>query len=378
MLPAAGVVAIGLSFLVSGTLRSEEKGSDVAVPCTQQQTHDVGKVAFTVTNWGYFGGLSGWWDPSSPGCRYPKNTSIEYLWHGALWVGGVIGDDTLVSVGLDGWHHISEMYPDICPTGEIVRREPEDPRAISDVDHVARFCDTLVHTWYVAPDPYDKRPHKPLNIEITQTSMSWATVSREDFILFEYIIRNIGAGLISDAWVGIYIDGDVYGSLNRAEGFTDDLAGYLPEQDIAYMIDNDGDPWGDVWHWEVSPQAVMGVKLLYSQPPVERINFNWWCSSGDVRYDFGPRQIGNPEDPFRDFGTGGLGTPEGDRNKYYMLSHDEKDYDQLRTGAFQTLAGWKPVEQAGFADDLADGYDTKFLYSFGPFDIAVLADRSNG
>ena len=81
---------------------------------------------------------------------------------------------------------------------------------------------------------------------------------------------------------------------------------------------------------------------------------------------FGPRKAGSAEDPFRDFG-GYLGTPMGDRNKYYIMSHPEIDYDQLFSAVDQTVDGW--LSPGPIADDFADGFDTKYLLSFGPFNI---------
>ncbi|UCE24701.1 MAG: T9SS type A sorting domain-containing protein, partial [Candidatus Zixiibacteriota bacterium] len=85
--------------------------------------------------------------------------------------------------------------------------------------------------------------------------------------------------------------------------------------------------------------------------------------------DFGPRKKGTPRDPFFDFGTGGLGTPEGDVNKYYMLSHDEWDYDQIYTASIGSSDPRWLEPPPELAPDLSDGYDTKVLLSFGPVDL---------
>lgn len=82
--------------------------------------------------------------------------------------------------------------------------------------------------------------------------------------------------------------------------------------------------------------------------------------------DFGPRKAGTPDDPFRDFG-GFLGTPEGDRNKYYIMRHAEFDYDQLFCALDHTADGWLPRDEQAY--NFADGFDTRYLLSCGPFDI---------
>jgi hypothetical protein len=67
--------------------------------------------------------------------------------------------------------------------------------------------------------------------------------------------------------------------------------------------------------------------------------------------------------------TGGNGTPTGDRNKYAFLRNKEFDYDQVYTARIETTDTlWKYPNQT-LAGDIADGFDTRYLLSFGPFDI---------
>ena len=56
-----------------------------------------------------------------------------------------------------------------------------------------------------------------------------------------------------------------------------------------------------------------------------------------------------------------------DRDSYYYLSHDEIDYDQLWANINSDQDGWLPPTD--YCDDIADGYDTRFLLSFGPFNL---------
>ena len=55
--------------------------------------------------------------------------------------------------------------------------------------------------------------------------------------------------------------------------------------------------------------------------------------------------------------------------KYYVLSHPEFDYDQLFTAVPHSEQGYLPPPQPSQALDFANGYDTRYLLSFGPFDI---------
>jgi hypothetical protein len=113
----------------------------------------------------------------------------------------------------------------------------------------------------------------------------------------------------------------------------------------------------------------MALVLLGSNPPFQGPNFNWWSSSSYPNYDFGPHRLGTPEDPLRLFLYDNLGTPVSDEDRYYLMSHPEVDYDVIETLIHDSSDGWVPApESTGI--DFVNGYDNRFLYSFGPFDLA--------
>ena len=124
-------------------------------PMLDQRVHKVGNMWLTVTNYGIFGNQSdaSVKDPetglSAPSCEYPGGSGMEYLFQGALWIGAIIGEDTLVSCGHDGWQHIFEMYGDQSPQGAIIKKSTRksDPAyaadAVSEADYIAVYTDTL-------------------------------------------------------------------------------------------------------------------------------------------------------------------------------------------------------------------------------------------
>jgi hypothetical protein len=209
--------------------------------------------------------------------------------------------------------------------------------------------------------------------------MAWSYDYADDFILFDYRVENIGTETLKDVYIGIWVDGDVWHvSRNSPEGWNDDLVGFYrthpaPEGyglvdtvNIAYHADNNGDPVGGNWDYRSTPHVV-GTRVVRTPSDSLKYSFNWWIINyGNDALDFGPRRLETDADPFRSFGSR-LGTPEGDRNKYYVLRHEEFDYDLLYTALDHSLSGWlRPPEGA---DTYAAGYDCRYMLSFGPFTI---------
>ncbi len=81
--------------------------------------------------------------------------------------------------------------------------------AISEADYIAIYADTLTDSKYVPQNPEEGRPHVPIGVEVVQKSYSWSYSYAEDFILLDFVIRNIGVNEIRKAFMGIYVDADV-------------------------------------------------------------------------------------------------------------------------------------------------------------------------
>ncbi len=352
--------------------------------------HSRGNIQLAIANNGTFGTYGrSIPDPFTgdpiPSCIFPKNSDLVYLWVAAIWIGAVVGRDTLVSVGDEDFYVTQEFWPDQLPFGEFEYRSIDansafyHPEALSEEDIICEYADTLTDPNYVNQDNTDKRAHRPLNIKVTQRSMAWSYSYAEDFILFDYQVENIGTKLLEDVYLGIWVDGDVWHtSRNSPEGWNDDIVGFYrthpaPEDDrfldtinVAYHADNDGDPEAGAWDYR-STQSAVGVRVVRTPSDSLTYSFNWWIINySNASRDFGPRRLGTEEDPFRSF-EGRLGTPQGDRNKYYMLSHEEFDYDLIYTALNKSEQGWMPPPED--AAEYAQGYDCRYLLSFGPFDV---------
>jgi hypothetical protein len=284
-----------------------------------------------------------------------SGAGVSYLFGGALWVGGVVGSDTLVSVAADGWQNITETYPDGYTSttypGSVIPIHP-----IGDQAFRSECTDTLHAGVNTGHDFIDGRAHKPLPVRIAIRAHSWNTAPANHCILYDVVITNIGTQTIQNGYAGLYFDGDV-GDLTDDQRSTDDITGFLPGGGIAYIADNDGDPR------QAKPcPGVLCAKLLAESWPGGSLSYNWWIGNASPTNDYGPQQ----RSTFRNLGTGGLGTPEGDRNKYWYLRNGDIDYDQVMTCAMSNDPNWIPVSQ-NICQAFSKGFDTRFLLSFGPF-----------
>jgi len=362
----------------------------VMQPVTDDKTHDVGQLFLTVSNWGSFG--SGRGDGTDPDCKkwesgenagecrpsgeYPGGSGIEYLFMGALWVGAVVDGDTLVSVGEDGWfRNVNELFPGYNQSTDTIMEYSimsGDDNAISEQDYVGELTDTVKNPDFVQAE------HRPIGIKIKQRSLSWSYNYARNFVIFDYWFTNVREdnATIEDVYIGIYIDGDC-GHIDTDEYAQDDITGFLEsfEDDIndstiyvntAWLADNDGDPTDDGRFDEYSPTGALGVAVLKVDTiPLENLDysFNWWVSNSNEDLDWGPYLRRN------NFGWDG--TPETDKTKYQVMSNREFDYDQVTIVDYTDDPDWAPPPEdpVDLGEALRGGYDTRFLFSFGPFTV---------
>ncbi len=359
-------------------------------PNSSFEYHKINRMGLTVTNSGNFGtGYIG--TPTDPetgqrifGCEYPRNSNVEFLWIGGIWIGAVIGRDTLVSTAAEGYYNIVEFWPDAGLSGQMTRRSSQpfstfySPKAVSEEDVICSYTDTVTNASVVNVDPIDNRPHHPLNIEITQRNFAWSYPYADDFILLDYAIRNVGPYPLKSIYIGIVNDADAY-HISKSWGgdsWLDDICGFkktIPSPNfpgyedsimVAWVADNDGDPINGVYDFS-STTGVTATRVIRTPSDSLEYSFNWWVTQYTPTGDWGPRQI-TEDKPFRDFGPN-FGSPLGDKNKYYMLSTREFDYDQLECALPHPDEGWMAPDRN--APDFADGHNSIYLFSFGPFDL---------
>ena len=78
--------------------------------------HSTGEIKASFSCFGVFGlnyTSAGYDYPDTPAVSFvtPPESGVEYLFGGALWIGGIVEGDTLVTTGHDGWIGRREFFP---------------------------------------------------------------------------------------------------------------------------------------------------------------------------------------------------------------------------------------------------------------------------
>ena len=309
------------------------------------------------------------YDWNEPAFEFPSGSGFGYLWDTRLWIGGILGEDTLVSLAYgfySWWNETREYY-----TGNALqdfyppKATPDDMRALHPIDvgaadgYRTEFVDTFTTGFEGLRAGYT-----PLNLSVIQKSYCLDINPYRNILLLDFTVTNIGAEIINEAYIGVIIDADVY-SVSSDIGYQDDLMGSLRDINTCYAIDNDGDPYRGSFTAGISPIDGLGFRPTCIYPPVNDTNFNWWVVAHN--WSYGPRQQGTPEDPYREFSPGGTGPPCTDPNRYYLMSHREWDYDQVMSAAIEPSDSvWM---YQGLTQNISYGADGRMLISLGPVDL---------
>lgn len=343
---------------------------------------NAGELHINITNFGLIG--SQYSNVSTiadaPSAQWPAGSGVEYLWGAGLWVGAAMLGEKLVSVG--EYAHEIRCRDDIRDTiyeakgGRLLRpvgndiasgrRAPEpspdddedgavdeemlngyddDDDGLIDEDFgqvgnqmiVTTMVDNTRLSQEINPD------HTPLNLEIVQQSYQWENDDVDDFVGFEFLIKNIGVSPLSNVYIGFFADCDI-GARGRENSANDDLAGYFEGAwrakdgswvplSVGYMYDDDND--------DGQAPGYFGIIFLghdtdpsgETAPTRVKVR-SFQAFSGQAQFEQG-------------------GDPTNDAERYELLSVEEKD-------------GNTPENKKN---------DFRFLVSAGPFKT-LDADRT--
>ncbi|HUU45457.1 MAG TPA: hypothetical protein VM118_06950 [Acidobacteriota bacterium] len=351
-----------------------------ANPVNNERIHYAGEVWMTFANRGSFGtahGGSGRCEIDQeilrirycPSFEFPGGSRVDYLFDGGFWFGGITGADTLVSAcysqsgGTFEFNSFARIATGVPPGLTVGCGSYGENRQLEQT-YWCVYSDTIL-TAAIAGS------HTPMGLEVLQVSHQSSDNLARNFIIFDLYVTNVSDQPIQDFYAGIFTDCDAYYIYQGGTPYDDDISGFLhtwPNStdprfedtlNIAWTADNDGDPENGRWAGS-SARGAMGFRFL-RMPKGASESFNWWTSTSGGNLDWGPRRAID----LRELGTGGQGTPQGDRNGYHFMSNGELDYGQLEAAVDHSPEGWKPPPGV-LVCNLADGADTRSLFSAGP------------
>jgi len=133
--------------------------------------HKIGTLWNRVTNFSYLGDDA--YDSRTPSCDYPGGSGNSYLYRGTIQL----------SAFVDGVYHASRGSDHEFAALDSVSFIP-DNEARGDQETVTRYYDVYA--------PLETSGHIPLGLEVTERTMAWSASYADDFIIYEYTIKNVG------------------------------------------------------------------------------------------------------------------------------------------------------------------------------------------
>jgi hypothetical protein len=119
----------------------------------------------------------------------------------------------------------------------------------------------------------------PIEIEVEQHTYSWVSDPFNDFVIFRYVVTNIGGGTVGNVYIGMFMDWDVATNAN-------DNSDYDWGNDLGYATGSTGGvPYAGVASLSARPPATFRSLANDPEvyPPASTEQDKWdWISSGYV------------------------------------------------------------------------------------------------
>ena len=254
----------------------------------------IGNIAITVTNFGSIGhGFRLW--PQQPSMQYPRGSGIEHLFVGGLWVGAGsdgAGGGTRVTTGAvdvssirtgvsEGFEFTTGTDSRVLERSSLPDDPFYDPKAISHQDFLADFTDVNTINPNQNNEPIPN--HNPLGINVHLETYAFNFSFADNFVIFNYTIRNTNKYSLDSIYVGLWADlvvrnTNVTPPTTGSPFYSHGGLGYIDSLHMAYAYDYDGD--GGL------ADNYAAMKFLGSTPFESQTIYNAWQfrNSGDPTY----------------------------------------------------------------------------------------------
>lgn len=189
----------------------------------------------------------------------------------------------------------------------------DDGDGLEDEDTLARggqeWYTTYVDTCANCLSSPDVDGFTPLGVRIVQHTVQWAESFRDDFLVAEFLVTNIGTDVLQDVWLATFFDFDILTPAQGRAGSEDDITFFIDSLQTAIGCDDDG--------VDLAAQC-FGVRVL--QTPREGAGFSY--------LNFNRLTGGDPNDNVE---------------KYVKMSSGVRDPDQFVNGDWRFLFSFGPL-----------------------------------
>lgn len=335
-------------------------------------------VGMTINSLGIIGNaFRGSYINGQPSCKYPRNSDIEHLFNGGLWVGGLLKGETRVTTGAfdasTGYTVGGANYEFVAPFGSqlrersylIEKQDLYDPRSVSHQDFLSDFTDTAFRGLVPGTQfPIGNGSYTPLGLSVHMETYNWNFPYSNFFVILNFTIKNVGTDSIVSPYVGYWSDAVIrnvrISPPGTANFFGQGGNGYLDSLFTSYEFDAGGDL--------ASTRSYFAMKFLGSS---DAKGFRYplpFAADRELNRDF---KCNYNTWQFR--GQGDLLSPATDAQKYQRLASSMLD-----------LSNWTQLQT-----QLAQPFNRSNLISAGPFATLypgdsiqctfaiILADRVN-
>ena len=241
------LVTIVLLYSLSSTAQTERVTS-------------VSNVGLNVTNFGTIGNaFRGYYDlTGNTSCEYPRNSGVEHLFEGGIWVGGLI-DGTLTAVstaaydassgyspGGEGFEMTAEVGEEITERSTLYNSPYFSSAAVSHQDYVADFTDANI---FIPGTAIQIQDHdNPMGLDIHFESYNWNYSFSDFYVILDYTIVNNSTSYVDSLYVALWTN-TVVRNVNitpAGQGgssfYNKGGNGFVDTLHMAYCYDAAGDP----------------------------------------------------------------------------------------------------------------------------------------
>jgi hypothetical protein len=184
-------------------------------------------------------------------------------------------------------------------------KEDEDTNARGAQEWFTAYADTC-RDCLASPDVDG---FTPLGVRIVQHTYQWPETFRDDFLILEYFVTNIGNEVLNDVWLATFFDFDAQIESQGTAGSEDDITFFIDSIGTAIGGDDDGDGM---------EAQFFGVRVLKTPRPGAGFSYlNFERISG--------------------------GDPTDNLQKYEKMSSGQRDADQFINGDWRFLFSFGPL-----------------------------------